>query len=307
MTLILTINGPKTIWLLADRRLSFKNRPIKEDARKVMFLETPDSIAILGYAGLGATALGSEPSDWMSSVLRGRNLSLEQSLYELSAAMKRQLPRHLIRMPSNSLAAHNVMVTAFVNNEARFYSIDLAFAPDRKSYQFRYMRWKATNPDKTTSGPPRIGLAGTGGLFFYKNKKWMRSLLDLVKAHNNNQVSEQVIADRLADINYQVHLQIGDNSVGPNCIVAWHQLRDSSQQGGGSHLCYTGVVRDQNVPSLPKIANGMDVQALIDILMPPLEDIIEARETGRFPFELDKDKINEKLSRLPDEPDENLR
>jgi len=76
VTLVATVNGPETIWLLADRRLTFKSRPPKDDARKVMFLETTDAVAILGYAGLGATALGAEPADWMSAVLRGRNLPL---------------------------------------------------------------------------------------------------------------------------------------------------------------------------------------------------------------------------------------
>ena len=64
MTLVLTVNGRESIWLLADRRLSFKAHATRDNARKIMFLETKDGVAILGYAGLGATALGSEPSDW---------------------------------------------------------------------------------------------------------------------------------------------------------------------------------------------------------------------------------------------------
>jgi hypothetical protein len=87
MTLVVTVNGREPIWLLADRRLSYKGRPPKEDGRKVMFLETTDGVATLGYAGLGATALGTEPADWMSAVLRGRNLPLEQSLGILAEAI----------------------------------------------------------------------------------------------------------------------------------------------------------------------------------------------------------------------------
>src|SRR5262245_31137533 len=93
VTLILTVNGPETIWLLADRRLAYKGRPPKDNARKVMFLETNDGMAILGYAGLGATARGTEPADWMSAVLRGRNLPLEQPLRILADALKAQFPR----------------------------------------------------------------------------------------------------------------------------------------------------------------------------------------------------------------------
>ena len=94
MTLVATINGPETIWVLADRRLSSGSRVVREDARKVMFLEATDGVAILGYCGLGATGQGNEPSNWMSAVLRGRNLPLEQSLGVIADAMKEQFPRH---------------------------------------------------------------------------------------------------------------------------------------------------------------------------------------------------------------------
>jgi hypothetical protein len=138
MTLVVTINGPETIWLLADRRLSTTSgRVLKDDGCKVMLLETTDGVAILGYAGLGATAQGTEPADWMSAVLRSRNLPLEQSLGVLAEAIKKQLPRHMARMPRP--AAHYVIVPAFLGKELRLYSIDLAFAPDRKWY-FRYTR-----------------------------------------------------------------------------------------------------------------------------------------------------------------------
>ena len=80
MTLVVAVTGSKSIWLLTDRRLSFPSRAAKDDARKMLLLETTDGTALLGYAGLGATALGTEPGDWMARVLRGRNHPLEQSL-----------------------------------------------------------------------------------------------------------------------------------------------------------------------------------------------------------------------------------
>src|SRR6185436_13929085 len=96
MTLVVTVNGPESIWLVADRRLTFfDGRPPKEDACKVMFLETTDAKAILSYAGLGVTGLGTEPSAWTSAVLHGRNLPLEQSLGLLAEAMRKEVPRHI--------------------------------------------------------------------------------------------------------------------------------------------------------------------------------------------------------------------
>jgi hypothetical protein len=113
VTLVLTVNGPESIWLVADRRLSQNGRPIRDDACKVMFLETIDNgVAIL--TGLGATARGTEPADWMSAVLRGRPLRLEQCLSVLGEAIKNQFPRHMA-----PLSGHDVIIPAFLGNEVR--------------------------------------------------------------------------------------------------------------------------------------------------------------------------------------------
>src|SRR5215469_9746122 len=95
MTFVLAVNGRDSIWLLADRRLSFERGPPQHDARKIMCIHTLDGTAMLGYAGMGMTAGGNEPSDWMSRVLRGWKLSLEQTLGVLAAGMSRRLPSHL--------------------------------------------------------------------------------------------------------------------------------------------------------------------------------------------------------------------
>jgi len=62
---------------------------------------------LLEYAGLGDTAK-TEPADWMSAVLRGRNLPLEQSIGILAEAVKAQLPRHL----SPRIPQHHVLIPA---------------------------------------------------------------------------------------------------------------------------------------------------------------------------------------------------
>jgi hypothetical protein len=175
MTLVVAVARPEAIWLLADRRLSFGGRPPKDDGRKIMFLETTDGVAILGYAGLGATARGTEPADWMSAVLRGRKLPLEQSLGVLADAMQKQLPRHMVRMPGNAGVAHHVIVPAFLGKEPRLYSIDLVFAADRKSYKFRYTRH--VNPGGCST--PQLGIGGSGAPHLMRSDTWMRNLLDV--------------------------------------------------------------------------------------------------------------------------------
>jgi hypothetical protein len=304
MTLVVTVNGRETIWLLADRRLSYKARSPKEDGRKVMFLETTDGVAILGYAGLGATALGTEPADWMSAVLRGRNLPLEQSLGVLAEATKNQLPRHLVRISGYGSAAHNVVVTAFVGNEARLYTIDLVFTPDRKGYHFRYTRHVVDRPTSATARPPRLAVGGTGSLYLYRqDKKWQRDLLRLVAASERGRVSPYAVADHLASLNNEVHLGIHDKSVGPRCIVAWRHRKEGIHGGGGAHQFYTGTTRDTGSPGLPTISQGMDMQALLSVFMPHMSAMVP----GEPPPDVDVDELNRELGPLPDKPDENLR
>lgn len=312
MTLILTVNGPETIWLLADRRLSYRGRPVKEDARKIMFLETADGVAILGYAGLGATALGTEPADWMSAVLRTRNLQLEQSLGVLADAMEKELPRHLVRAWGPGGPVHNLIVPAFVGKDVRLYTVDLAFAPDRKNYQFRYTRHVHHSPPLAPR-TPRIAIGGSGMHYLLRDKKWIRSVLRLVRAHDRKQVRAEAVADCLAELNYEVHLATIDNTVGPNCIVAWRHRTEGVHKGGGGHQAYLCTKRLNDGLTLPIIANGADLGAIVQVMTPHMTKqmaaVMDAMKAG-LPTEHikpDEAKLNAELARLPDKPDENLR
>lgn len=197
-----------------------------------MFLETTDGVAILGYAGLGATGLGTEPADWMSGVLRGRNLPLEQSLGVLARGMREQLPRHMIRVPLGHRVAHHVIVPAFLGGEPRLYTIDLVFAADRKSYRFRYTRHVGDRPP-ISSKPPPLTLGGSGALYLAQDQKWMRNLLRVVRASERGNASSRAVADHLAKLNDDV--AIADESVGPRCIVAWRSRKNGIHKGGGEH------------------------------------------------------------------------
>ncbi|MBI3704769.1 MAG: hypothetical protein HY244_13220 [Rhizobiales bacterium] len=305
MTLILTINGPNSIWMLADRRLSYAAGPPRDDARKVMLLEATDGDAILGYAGLGATARGTEPADWMSAVLRGRNMSLEQSLGVLARALKEQLPSHMAQMPSgNGGPSHSVLIPAFLGNESRLYTIDLIFTSDRKKSWFVYNRRVV---DKTTRAP-RLAIAGSGVPYLQRNKGWIRSLLRVIRAYDSGHASEVAVADYLAKLNYEVHLGMSEKTVGPRCIVAHRNSKRSIRKGGGGHLFYTGTTRDTNHPSLPSIVTGMDFDALVKVLMPHAAKMSEATLSGQSEPPND-DEINSEWARLSHshKPDENLR
>ena len=140
MTLVVGTTSKKSIWLMTDRRIIYGSRKPKDDARNVFFLESTDGLALLGYAGLAATAMGTEPSDWMGRVLRGRKLPLEQSLSVLAGAAQARLPRHLDSLAGVGAPAHNIIVSAFHNGEPKIYTIDLVRTPGRNAYAFRFTR-----------------------------------------------------------------------------------------------------------------------------------------------------------------------
>lgn len=305
MTLVLSVHSRDTLWLLVDRRLSYRNSPPVDDAIKVMNLETTDGIGLLGYAGLGATSEGTQPSDWMSAVLRGRSdLTFEQALGVLSAAAVKQLPKHLARMPGGG---HFIVIPAFVRGAgSRLYSIDNVVDRRTQRHWYRYTRHQREAPG---SPSVRLAVGGTGGVYLANDKSWQRALLSLVNAHDRGRVSDCTIADQLARLNHEAHQGVRDGSVGPRCIVIWRRRPDAQHSdSGGGHQFYTGLDRDRDSAAVPTIANGMDVQAIVGVLTAQFQ----ARVTspGFSPgdaLDFDKDEIDRMFAELPWESDEKLR
>ncbi|MEO3430709.1 hypothetical protein AAFN88_17780 [Pelagibius sp. CAU 1746] len=312
VTLVIGVVGRDSIWMVADRRLSYPKtakRLPKEDGRKMMILETTDGVAFLGYAGLGSTSLGTEPADWMCKVLLGRNFPLEYSIGIIARAMQEQLPRHLVRIAGQGRAAHFVIIPALVGTEPRFYSIDLVFAPDRKTYKFRYRRLRHTNAPMSAPHPPRVGVGGTGAFYLPTNRDWVRELLRLVKAHDHRKVSARVVADHLARLSYEIHQTVcakNDESVGPDSIVAWRFSKDGVHGGGGGHQFYSGPERAASSGFMPSITRGADINALVQAMMPFTEKSLKALMAGEPAPEENPDEINAALARLPRTPDEKL-
>lgn len=307
MTLIVSVNSPETIWMLADRRLSYPGRRPKDDARKIMFLETKDGVAILGYAGLGATARGTEPADWMRSVLRGHNVSLERSLSILADAHQRQLPRHLGAFPQSWEPQHNVVIPVLLNDAPCLFSIDMQLARDRKSYRFRYTRHVTTGPDgAVTERAPRICVAGSGASYLLARKGWARELVQIVRACDEGRISHDTVATHLAAINRRVHAAMTNKSVGPRCVVAWRNRESGIHAGGGAHRYYRDGVADlDDGPMISSVGLGRDENALVAALLPILLQSVPLPGSAE-PLPLNVNAMNAALATLTDEPDENL-
>ena len=311
MTLVVAANSRESIWLVADRRLSSDGKVVRDDAKKIMFLETSDGVAILGYAGLGATALGTEPADWMSNVLRGRNMSLEDSLTVLENAVKRELPKHLVKMTFLERPSHNILITAFHNNEPKVYTIDLEISEDRKKYRSRKTRQLAkASENDTYIFDPRIIVGGSGGLYLLKRKNWSRLLLQILNQYDKGNVSPDFVAEHFAALNNSVSESISDNSVGNRCIIAYRNRKNGIYNGGGKHYYFTCTTREKGSPALPTIGSGMDIRAIANMLMPISQEQLDPILKGEKPKK-SKEEINEELrkaiAKLPNYPDEKLK
>jgi hypothetical protein len=292
VTLVVADYGLESLWLLTDRRLSCDGVPVVEDARKVFVLDAADGVALLGYAGLGATALGTEPSDWMARVVRGPNLPLEVNLALLAEAIQHKFPPHLAAVPPESrLSPHHVIAPAFRNGEGTFYMIDLLPGRDGYTHQF----------GKQTG---RVLCGGSGASVLTTEKKWARELVSLVDGHDRGQVSAREVATYLAMINHRVHTQLeeaGDRTVGSRCIVSYR-----FRQGGGGQEVFDGLTREENpAVRLPTVSVGMDINNLADVALPHMIKMFEAYRRGET-AEIDKDAMNADLARMPHWPDDTL-
>lgn len=308
VTLVLSVHSRDSLWLVVDRRLSYgTRRPPVDSAVKVMDLETTDGCGLLAYAGLGATPRGTQPSEWMSAVLRGRGgLTFEQALGVLSAAANKELPRYLARTPGG---AHFIIIPAFVRGiGSRLYSIDNVVDRRTQTHRYRYTSHQRTAEPESPSA--RLAVGGTGGIYLAsKDRSWGRALLSLVNAHDRGKVSDHVIADQLARLSYEAHQAVRDNSVGPKCIVVWRRRPDGRTNApGGSHQCYTGTDRDdEDSAAIPTIANGMDVRGIAGVLMRAVQARLAADGLSQTAFDIDTAEMNRQLAKLPHEPDQNLR
>ena len=300
MTLVIGLIARETIWLLADRRLSIKGRQPRDDARKILTLETSDGIAIAGYAGLGKTQT-TEPSEWMARAVRQLNLPLEQVLSHLAATMQAQLPKHMRYMLPGESTGHHVIIPAFINGEASFYSIQLNRFEPGSRYAFKF--------ERMGQRPPRIFLAGSGGphLLRRPHRVWSRRLLRLAAAHDQGKISPAPVAKALAELNAEVAQ--ADTFVSAESIVIWRYRKEGPKGGGGGQEVFKGSepTRTAEMCLIPAVANGMHVSQLIEAILPITGPALaESLKTGAPPAD-NTEQINKAIARLKWDRDETLR
>lgn len=290
MTLVIALQGAKSIWLLTDRRLTYPTRQ-RNDACKMLTVEANDGVALLGYAGLGASNHDTEPSVWMNDLLVGMPAQpLEGYLGAIANAMQAELPRHLAMMQGSQ--AHHVLASAIVNGEPRLYGIGLELTEENKAPSFFFTRVRNEDADF----PPRLGLAGSGLSHIPPRKEWYRDLLRIVVAFEKGKVSPQAVTDQLARIND--HVAGKDPFVSRECMVVW-------RGNGGGFQFYSGSTRVAPDRPIPLVSNGMDIQEIAKISMASFSKRLEGLKNGALD-EADGEAIQAELDKLALKPKRNL-
>jgi hypothetical protein len=312
VTHVFSVQSRDTLWVLADRRVSYEGRPPKDDAVKVVSLETDDGIGVLAYAGLGATPGGTQPSEWMNAVLRGRGgATFERTLGALADVAAKELPRHLAAISEPSYRSHVIIAPAFVKGVgSRLYTIDYVIDPKTGEHRGSYR----SHVRGDVPGLQSVRIAGAGSGAGYTSKKgqaWHRALRSLARDYDLGKVSNEAIADWLAALNHEVYEELakrGDESVGPRSIVVWRRRRDARKRDmGDGYLFYTGTSRDREMPGIPTIINGNDFMALVKVHTEMVHPLLTGVDFDPSKISLDTDEMNRRLAALPDTPDDKLR
>ncbi len=235
--------------MAADRRLTYPDGRYCDNATKIFRLSTADAEALVAYSGLGATSSGLELSQWLSNTLRGRNMTIEDSINLVANSMYVRFPRQLIFFNLN----HHQFIFSYYrkrNPYVKIITMNLDKTP-------RVIIDNIENGvDKLT---PLVVCAGSGRAAFAADRSACRRLVTVLRRHRAHRVSDNVTAAVLASCIAKVGRSL--RSVSQSSVVA-----TIDPNGGGSHHMY-GHSFEVMLPSaacdaLPTIARGMDVEAL---------------------------------------------
>ncbi|KPL68051.1 hypothetical protein SZ64_07915 [Erythrobacter sp. SG61-1L] len=246
-----------------------------------------DGSALLGYAGLGASARQTEPSEWMNDLLIDLPaMPLENYIGVLVEEMRKSLPIHISKMP---VAGHFVVAPAIVEGAPRLYTIGLVLGPAGEPIMQtnRYMRL-----DKS-KWFPRIGVGGSGASHLDPVGDWYRNLFRLIAAFEKGRVSPLNVADFLAGLNANVSRK--DSLVSPKCIVKWHC------DGGGVQF-YDGADRCEQDRTVPVIADGLDIGRIAKSILSYIGEDFDKFIGGDF----DKEEAQKHLDKAYQEPRKKL-
>jgi hypothetical protein len=101
--------------------------------------------------------------------------------------MKREFVPHLRQIRGGATPNHNMVVSAFIGNEHRIYTIDLTLT--KKDIWFRHTQHIMGGALIGMKVAPSFAAAGSGVVALTKERNWQRPLLHLVRAYNEGLIS----------------------------------------------------------------------------------------------------------------------
>lgn len=306
MTLVAAVVGERSLWLVADRRLSVAQKAPQDDALKVFSLDATDGVALFGYAGLGATAKKAQPAQWMSNVLRGRAVDIESAMVAIADAASRQLPQHLARLPLAGTAVHTVLVPAFVGGQPRLYTIDTTQPKDGSVGETAINRHMSEHISVPSAFCPLFRAIGSGASSFPSARDWWRPFISLMRACDRGQVRPHVVAGRLAGLAHAVYLKAPNAHVSANCVVTWRFNPAYAGKWSSGHALFSAGQFEPNAPGLPTVVQGLDLQAVVAVIRSHAEKTILQVRAGKLDTQVDRGTMNTELGKLPRLPDELL-
>lgn len=292
MTFLLAATTPLSNWLVADTRLAYvdRSKAHNELGVKVARISAADGEALVGYAGLGETVDGVQPSAWLARALRGatRGATVEQSLTVLHQASIEHLVPQIGRVFPIS-PFHGFVTSARVNGKPQLYATVHHASTAKGPYVHEARRLVHEIQGRFGQAGLEIALAGSGHKHLLRSSApWKRLLAKVLRACDEGSIGLPTAMAHLAGINAWVAQN--SPSVGRGCIV----LCSTPRGGHGAH--FIGDQMQPTCPCVPYMLNGTDMMPLIDIFQASLP-------SGLGPATVDREALEAEMARLPTEPD----
>jgi hypothetical protein len=206
---------------------------------------------------------------------------------------------------------HSFAIPAFVDGEPRMYTMDLIEKSTGVSFQYkRHILGGGIAPMQLTAP---VGSMGTGRSALETDRFYARRLLGVVNAYNQEKVSASAVSAQFAKLCYFAHQLTTDGTVGPSCIVVWRNSKTSRYKGGGQTFYEATKEVDGGVLPTVSVGMGVDVSAIeasmLMLFYPRVVEYFGALERGgdvQLPS-ITREEIEEQLSKLPHDPDDELR
>lgn len=301
MTLVITVVTNYGLWQSSDHKLVAGTNEIPDPSVKHVYLEAQGDKALIAYAGIGRVK-NTHISEWVRNVLRGPPRTLLDCLWMLcEAANKNLLPiSKQINVPHTfSIAAYKdgVPILYFISN--RVWKKNTKVNLVGGAFKF----WSVP-----LEGPKQriiINLEGQGALATLESEA--RELIErTIRRRSQKPKIGRDVMGVLARLNADASVHpLSEGTVSENCLVTYL----AGPKAGAESRFYgpDNLAKDLRTQH---IANGFDVNLLVDALIPvirprqirELEAIQKGEKFVSTESEQEIAEVNERIRKIYKDP-----